>query len=114
MPSDDQPKARITGIAPPGRGLPGIGGTRGFTAHDRAREHGHLMAKAHPEKAAGYLRAVRGGDIRPTADARARASGIEAELAAQQRCRECGRTLTDPESIEAGIGPDCAKTEERP
>jgi len=26
-------------------------------------------------------------------------------------CRRCGRELTDPKSIAAGIGPDCAKHE---
>lgn len=26
-------------------------------------------------------------------------------------CRHCGRVLTDPKSIEAGIGPECAKKE---
>lgn len=26
-------------------------------------------------------------------------------------CRQCGRTLTDPASVEAGIGPECAEKE---
>jgi hypothetical protein len=34
---------------------------------------------------------------------------LEAELHAASRCRMCGRTLTDPDSIAAGIGPDCAQ-----
>ena len=31
------------------------------------------------------------------------------EFLLEARCRRCGRTLTTPESIQAGIGPECAK-----
>lgn len=33
---------------------------------------------------------------------------IEETLRGARACRECGRTLTDPTSIERGIGSDCA------
>jgi hypothetical protein len=36
---------------------------------------------------------------------------IERELINAGRCWRCGRTLTDPASVLAGIGPDCAKTD---
>jgi hypothetical protein len=36
-----------------------------------------------------------------------RAEGLEAGLAAAHRCRECGRRITDPVSVAAGVGPDC-------
>ena len=35
------------------------------------------------------------------------ADRLEAALAAEGRCRWCGRLLTDPESVSRGIGPDC-------
>ena len=41
------------------------------------------------------------------------AEALEAELVAAGRCRICGRILTDPESIAAGIGPDCRSKENR-
>lgn len=34
---------------------------------------------------------------------------LEALLAGLHRCRCCGRTLTDPASIGAGIGPECQR-----
>jgi hypothetical protein len=37
----------------------------------------------------------------------------ETILLEQGRCKRCGARLTDPESIERGIGPDCAKKETR-
>jgi hypothetical protein len=39
------------------------------------------------------------------------AERIEADLAAAGRCRRRGRTLTDPVSIAAGVGPECATKE---
>jgi hypothetical protein len=41
------------------------------------------------------------------------AERIELELAAARRCRRCGRTLTDPVSVELGIGPDCRARADR-
>jgi Family of unknown function (DUF6011) len=35
------------------------------------------------------------------------AKRIEAELAAGDHCRRCTQTLTNPESIAAGMRPDC-------
>jgi hypothetical protein len=35
------------------------------------------------------------------------AERLEAQLAAAGRCRRCGRTLTDPESVSRGTGRDC-------
>jgi hypothetical protein len=35
------------------------------------------------------------------------AERIEEELADAGRCRRCGRLLTDPVSVERGIGPEC-------
>jgi hypothetical protein len=37
------------------------------------------------------------------------AERIEADLVRAGRCRRCGRLLTDPVSIERGVGPDCTK-----
>ena len=34
---------------------------------------------------------------------------LEEALVAVGRCRRCGRTLTDPDSLSRGIGPDCIK-----
>lgn len=36
------------------------------------------------------------------------AERLEAELVAGGRCRRCGRALSDPASLEAGVGPECA------
>jgi hypothetical protein len=36
------------------------------------------------------------------------AERLEGELVAAGRCRICGRTLTDPGSVAAGVGPECA------
>lgn len=35
------------------------------------------------------------------------ADQLEAELTSAGRCRRCGRPLSDPVSIERGIGSDC-------
>jgi hypothetical protein len=56
---------------------------------------------AHPAKTArqaAYWRRHGRPDIAQT---------LEAALAAAGRCRRCGRTLTDPVSVEAGEGPEC-------
>lgn len=44
------------------------------------------------------------------------AGGIsdKVEIWHEGRCGKCGRTLTVPESIEAGLGPECAKQSSRP
>jgi hypothetical protein len=42
----------------------------------------------------------------------ATAEALEADLAAAGRCRRCGRTLTDPESVAAGLGRDCRRKEQ--
>jgi rubrerythrin len=34
---------------------------------------------------------------------------LEALLAGLHRCRVCGRALYDPDSVHAGIGPECAR-----
>lgn len=39
------------------------------------------------------------------ADLLAKAEHLRGQLAG--RCVRCGRTLTDPESIARGVGPDC-------
>jgi hypothetical protein len=38
-----------------------------------------------------------------------KAEALEAELAKAGRCKRCGRLLTDPHSIERGVGPECVK-----
>ncbi len=40
---------------------------------------------------------------------KARDGQIRAEIFHEGKCGRCGRTLTVPESIESGIGPECAK-----
>lgn len=45
-------------------------------------------------------RARRRGDL-------ATVEAIAGALQASGICRECGRTLTNPESVAAGIGPEC-------
>jgi hypothetical protein len=32
---------------------------------------------------------------------------FEAQLVRTGRCKRCGRPLSDPESLERGVGPDC-------
>lgn len=41
------------------------------------------------------------------ADLLAKAEHLRTQLAG--RCRECGRTLTDADSVARGIGPECRK-----
>lgn len=40
---------------------------------------------------------------------RRRIESLRAGLHAAGFCRECGRTLSDPHSVEVGIGPDCRR-----
>jgi hypothetical protein len=39
------------------------------------------------------------------------AERIEADLARLGRCKRCGRTLSEPQSVSLGIGPDCRRKE---
>ena len=41
------------------------------------------------------------------------AERLEAALAVEGRCRRCGRSLRDPESVARGIGPECVTREEQ-
>lgn len=40
-----------------------------------------------------------------------RATTIRSTLRTLGRCERCGRTLTDPDSVTRGIGPECARRE---
>jgi hypothetical protein len=40
---------------------------------------------------------------------RLEADMLEAELVARQRCKRCGRPLSDPVSMKQGVGPDCLR-----
>ena len=66
-----------------------------------------MTAPEHPAKLALQARYWRLAGHTDTAER------IEAELVAAGRCRRCGRTLTDPDSVSRGIGPDCASKEEQ-
>jgi hypothetical protein len=55
----------------------------------------------HPAKLAAQARYWRAKGQDDLADV------LEAELVALGRCRRCGRGLTDPTSLKAGLGPDC-------
>jgi hypothetical protein len=39
------------------------------------------------------------------------AEDLEFVLAKKGRCKRCGRLVTDPVSIERGLGPECVKKE---
>ena len=56
------------------------------------RNPGKIAAAARYHRARGHL------DV---------AARFEAELVDAGRCARCGRRLTDPQSLERGIGPDC-------
>jgi hypothetical protein len=64
---------------------------------------GRLEHPAKLARLAGYWRRRDRPDVAET---------IEADLVAAGRCRKCGRSLSDPVSIAAGIGPECASKEE--
>lgn len=78
---------------------------------DYARSYG-----AHPAKAARKLRwvglqlaAARAAGDQKAVDQWDDARGqLEALLTELGRCRLCGRLLQNPQSIAAGIGPECA------
>jgi hypothetical protein len=64
------------------------------------------MTVTHPAKLAAqaaYWRAHGRPDV---------AERLEHDLVAMGRCRRCGRTLSDPASVERGVGPDCRAKEE--
>jgi hypothetical protein len=60
-----------------------------------------LYAERHPRRAANLAADCRARGDHPHADK------LHAELIALMFCANCGRPLTDPESIDRGIGPDC-------
>lgn len=85
------------------------------TVHDLQAQSIEKRYRKHPGQCAARLAQMR------AAAAKARARGdrhaadryedeagrLEAVLAKLGRCRRCGRTLTDPESVQYGLGPDC-------
>jgi hypothetical protein len=60
-----------------------------------------VFAESYPRKAAKFAGECRANNSRPHADR------LQAALAALMYCANCGRPLSDPLSIERGIGPDC-------
>ncbi len=60
-----------------------------------------LYAEHYPRKAARLAADCRGRGDHPHADR------LHAALVALMFCASCGRPLTDPLSIDRGIGPDC-------
>jgi hypothetical protein len=63
-----------------------------------------VYAQHHPRKAAQLAAECRARGDHPHADK------LHAALVALMFCANCGRPLTDPESIDRGIGPDCWQT----
>lgn len=84
-------------------------------APDYARSYAN-----HPGKAARKLRWVRlqlaaaqaAGDQKTVDQWDDARDQLEALLNSCGRCRCCGRLLRDPDSVKAGIGPECAGREE--
>jgi hypothetical protein len=85
---------------------------------DTRRRYGENFAKRHPVAAATkrqpfVLKRAQEDEERGAAEAaamyRAEAEGIRRGLLAASRCQICGRELTDPRSVEIGIGPDCVQ-----
>lgn len=83
---------------------------------DRARTYqrsrGRRFVEKTPTKAARCLPrlavdAARTTAVRTRAERFGYAEGILEQLTASERCRICGRDLTDPTSVQRGIGPDC-------
>lgn len=68
------------------------------------------MGPARTARVAAHHRQL-SGDPRLTEAEQARhdrtAGRLEKSLQTEGRCVKCGRTLTDPVSVDAGIGPDC-------
>lgn len=65
----------------------------------------YCVHRAPGKTAANAARLARSED---SADDRLAARALLVALAKAQRCRDCGRPLEDPVSIERGVGPDCA------
>lgn len=102
------------------RRIRAIGGTE-----DRDAVRGELLALTHPTTAARALpelhdayrnpetvggRSAPGSHSRPMPKgdgARRMAEAILEGLSRSSSCQICGRALTDPSSVELGIGPDC-------
>jgi len=61
----------------------------------------HIYAKRYPRKAAKLAAECRARGDHPHADK------LHTALVALMFCSNCGRPLTDPESVNRGIGPDC-------
>ncbi len=59
--------------------------------------------RAEAEGIAGHVEAAARHD--------AMADVVAEALRAEGRCERCGRRLTDPVSVERGVGPDCARRE---
>lgn len=72
-----------------------------------------LIAKT-PGAAAKQLAYYERPDIAPRLDtyAAVKRDEIRAQLKAAGKCEDCGRPLSDPESIERGYGPDCVEKRE--
>ena len=60
-----------------------------------------VFAENWPRKAAKLAASCRARGEHPHADS------LQAALVALMFCANCGRPLTDPQSVERGIGPDC-------
>jgi Family of unknown function (DUF6011) len=89
-------------------------------ARDRGRREGRRYAISKPVAAAELIPAVLedakraasgeqwgGANPEMAATYEGKAEGIRQGLFGASRCGVCGRELTDPSSIAAGIGPDC-------
>jgi hypothetical protein len=79
---------------------------------DYARTYGHRPVKAALKLAwvvEQCRRARARGDQREADQWDAARGQLEALLDGLHRCRRCGRELWDPDSVAAGIGPECAR-----
>lgn len=99
----------MTDVAKEVAPLRGSGGGTSLGTPDPVVAIWQAFAEGRPVKAARLLAGIRlRRALSRVADQdEARVSGIEAGLRHAKRCLRCGRTLTDPESISRGIGPDC-------
>jgi len=72
----------------------------------------HVLGKLSPEETKKW-EAVKGWVWYPFTKEVAEALLKPLSLVAAGRCERCGMTLTDPKSIELGIGPECRKNQSR-